>query len=581
MSELSPRAREALDAPRRPPPPRPAPRRFFVVLTALGLIGLLAAAAFALNGLRDHAQLRVSLAEAEARTETLGLALRLAELQRDARPATEALQALGRSVDPLASATLRGTSRQSLERLRPRLQALRPAAPPAPAEAASASPPLAASAEASAPEVEAVPPPPPAPEPPPPPAPEPPRVVQLPSAEAVDALRVALRHERLRVQALPPLAPELLAAAVLALLLILAGLGGRGAAIGREQAERAERAEALQLEAEASALALRHTAHENEQALQRLAPHLQAVAEGHLAHVLPVDGEALAAGFIGQFAETLAELRLSLAQTQESAGRVAQGLARVQAASAQLQSRGEAGVQSLRELQLAFEGMVTALGALGESAPALQALALQWPHTLQALRAQRARQAAAVEPAAALCARSEALALQLEAALDFVQALADWRTEAARLSLNADLQAAQPGGRDPRHPAEDWCRLIDAAEALIQPGLEARAALRAAVAEFQGLARAQLDALDGPESSRLASEAEALDASEALIAALPERLAALAEPEAVSALRASLDRSVEMQATAQADHAQSLLGVQAVLAQAEGLQAALARFRTA
>lgn len=573
MSELSPRAREALDAPRRPPPPRPAPRRFFVVLTALGLIGLLAAAAFALNGLRDHAQLRVSLAEAEARTETLGLALRLAELQRDARPATEALQALGRSVDPLASATLRGTSRQSLERLRPRLQALRPAAPPAPAEAASASPPLAASAEASAPEVEAV--------PPPPPAPEPPRVVQLPSAEAVDALRVALRHERLRVQALPPLAPELLAAAVLALLLILAGLGGRGAAIGREQAERAERAEALQLEAEASALALRHTAHENEQALQRLAPHLQAVAEGHLAHVLPVDGEALAAGFIGQFAETLAELRLSLAQTQESAGRVAQGLARVQAASAQLQSRGEAGVQSLRELQLAFEGMVTALGALGESVPALQALALQWPHTLQALRAQRARQASAVEPAAALCARSEALALQLEAALDFVQALADWRTEAARLSLNADLQAAQPGGRDPRHPAEDWCRLIDAAEALIQPGLEARAALRAAVAEFQGLARAQLDALDGPESSRLASEAEALDASEALIAALPERLAALADPEAVSALRASLDRSVEMQATAQADHAQSLLGVQAVLAQAEGLQAALARFRTA
>lgn len=573
MSELSPRAREALDAPRRPPPPRPAPRRFFVVLTALGLIGLLAAAAFALNGLRDHAQLRVSLAEAEARTETLGLALRLAELQRDARPATEALQALGRSVDPLASATLRGTSRQSLERLRPRLQALRPAAPPAPAEAASASPPLAASAEASAPEVEAV--------PPPPPAPEPPRVVQLPSAEAVDALRVALRHERLRVQALPPLAPELLAAAVLALLLILAGLGGRGAAIGREQAERAERAEALQLEAEASALALRHTAHENEQALQRLAPHLQAVAEGHLAHVLPVDGEALAAGFIGQFAETLAELRLSLAQTQESAGRVAQGLARVQAASAQLQSRGEAGVQSLRELQLAFEGMVTALGALGESAPALQALALQWPHTLQALRAQRARQASAVEPAAALCTRSEALALQLEAALDFVQALADWRTEAARLSLNADLQAAQPGGRDPRHPAEDWCRLIDTAEALIQPGLEARAALRAAVAEFQGLARAQLDALDGPESSRLASEAEALDASEALIAALPERLAALAEPEAVSALRASLDRSVEMQATAQADHAQSLLGVQAVLAQAEGLQAALARFRTA
>lgn len=573
MSELSPRAREALDAPRRPPPPRPAPRRFFVVLTALGLIGLLAAAAFALNGLRDHAQLRVSLAEAEARTETLGLALRLAELQRDARPAAEALQALGRSVDPLASATLRGTSRQSLERLRPRLQALRPAAPPAPAEAASASPPLAASAEASAPEVEAV--------PPPPPAPEPPRVVQLPSAEAVDALRVALRHERLRVQALPPLAPELLAAAVLALLLILAGLGGRGAAIGREQAERAERAEALQLEAEASALALRHTAHENEQALQRLAPHLQAVAEGHLAHVLPVDGEALAAGFIGQFAETLAELRLSLAQTQESAGRVAQGLARVQAASAQLQSRGEAGVQSLRELQLAFEGMVTALGALGESAPALQALALQWPHTLQALRAQRARQASAVEPAAALCTRSEALALQLEAALDFVQALADWRTEAARLSLNADLQAAQPGGRDPRHPAEDWCRLIDTAEALIQPGLEARAALRAAVAEFQGLARAQLDALDGPESSRLASEAEALDASEALIAALPERLAALAEPEAVSALRASLDRSVEMQATAQADHAQSLLGVQAVLAQAEGLQAALARFRTA
>lgn len=573
MSELSPRAREALDAPRRPPPPRPAPRRFFVVLTALGLIGLLAAAAFALNGLRDHAQLRVSLAEAEARTETLGLALRLAELQRDARPAAEALQALGRSVDPLASATLRGTSRQSLERLRPRLQALRPAAPPAPAEAASASPPPAASAEASAPEVEAV--------PPPPPAPEPPRVVQLPSAEAVDALRVALRHERLRVQALPPLAPELLAAAVLALLLILAGLGGRGAAIGREQTERAERAEALQLEAEASALALRHTAHENEQALQRLAPHLQAVAEGHLAHVLPVDGEALAAGFIGQFAETLAELRLSLAQTQESAGRVAQGLARVQAASAQLQSRGEAGVQSLRELQLAFEGMVTALGALGESAPALQALALQWPHTLQALRAQRARQASAVEPAAALCARSEALALQLEAALDFVQALADWRTEAARLSLNADLQAAQPGGRDPRHPAEDWCRLIDAAEALIQPGLEARAALRAAVAEFQGLARAQLDALDGPESSRLASEAEALDASEALIAALPERLAALAEPEAVSALRASLDRSVEMQATAQADHAQSLLGVQAVLAQAEGLQAALARFRTA
>ena len=573
MSELSPRAREALDAPRRPPPPRPAPRRFFVVLTALGLIGLLAATAFALNGLRDHAQLRVSLAEAEARTEALGLALRLAELQRDARPATEALQALGRSVDPLASATLRGTSRQSLERLRPRLQALRPAAPPAPAEAASASPPLAASAEASAPEVEAV--------PPPPPAPEPPRDVQLPSAEAVDALRVALRHERLRVQALPPLAPELLAAAVLALLLILAGLGGRGAAIGREQAERAERAEALQLEAEASALALRHTAHENEQALQRLAPHLQAVAEGHLAHVLPVDGEALAAGFIGQFAETLAELRLSLAQTQESAGRVAQGLARVQAASAQLQSRGEAGVQSLRELQLAFEGMVTALGALGESAPALQALALQWPHTLQALRAQRARQASAVEPAAALCTRSEALALQLEAALDFVQALADWRTEAARLSLNADLQAAQPGGRDPRHPAEDWCRLIDAAEALIQPGLEARAALRAAVAEFQGLARAQLDALDGPESSRLASEAEALDASEALIAALPERLAALAEPEAVSALRASLDRSVEMQATAQADHAQSLLGVQAVLAQAEGLQAALARFRTA
>lgn len=573
MSELSPRAREALDAPRRPPPPRPAPRRFFVVLTALGLIGLLAAAAFALNGLRDHAQLRVSLAEAEARTETLGLALRLAELQRDARPAAEALQALGRSVDPLASATLRGTSRQSLERLRARLQALRPAAPPAPAEAASASPPPAANAEASASEVEAV--------PPPPPAPEPPRVVQLPSAEAVDALRVALRHERLRVQALPPLAPELLAAAVLALLLILAGLGGRGAAIGREQAERAERAEALQLEAEASALALRHTAHENEQALQRLAPHLQAVAEGHLAHVLPVDGEALAAGFIGQFAETLAELRLSMAQAQESAGRVAQGLARVQAASAQLQSRGEAGVQSLRELQLAFEGMVTALGALGESAPALQALALQWPHTLQALRAQRARLASAVEPAAALCTRSEALALQLEAALDFVQALADWRTEAARLSLNADLQAAQPGGRDPRHPAEDWCRLIDAAEALIQPGLEARAALRAAVAEFQGLARAQLDALDGPESSRLASEAEALDASEALIAALPERLAALAEPEAVSALRASLDRSVEMQATAQADHAQSLLGVQAVLAQAEGLQAALARFRTA
>lgn len=573
MSELSPRAREALDAPHRPPPPRPAPRRFFVVLTALGLIGLLAAAAFALTGLRDHAQLRVSLAEAEARTETLGLALRLAELQRDARPAAEALQALGRSVDPLESATLRGTSRQSLERLRPRLQALRPAAPPAPAEAASASPPLAASAEASAPEVEAV--------PPPPPAPEPPRVVQLPSAEAVDALRVALRHERLRVQALPPLAPELLAAAMLALLLILAGLGGRGAAIGREQAERAERAEALQLEAEASALALRHTAHENEQALQRLAPHLQAVAEGHLAHVLPVDGEALAAGFIGQFAETLAELRLSMAQAQETAGRVAQGLARVQAASAQLQSRGEAGVQSLRELQLAFEGMVTALGALGESAPALQALALQWPHTLQALRAQRARQASAVEPAAALCTRSEALALQLEAALDFVQALADWRTEAARLSLNADLQAAQPGGRDPRHPAEDWCRLIDAAEVLIQPGLEARAALRAAVAEFQGLARAQLDALDGPESSRLASEAEALDASEALIAALPERLAALAEPEAVSALRASLDRSVEMQATAQADHAQSLLGVQAVLAQAEGLQAALARFRTA
>ena len=49
----------------------------------------------------------------------------------------------------------------------------------------------------------------------------------------------------------------------------------------------------------------------------------------------------------------------------------------------------------------------------------------------------------------------------------------------------------------------------------------------------------------------------------------------------MSALRASLDRSVEMQATAQADHAQSLLGVQAVLAQAEGLQAALARFRTA
>lgn len=572
MSELSPPA--DVPGPRRlPPPPRPAPRRFFMALAMLGVAGLLAAAAVALNGLRDHAQLRVGLAEAEARTETLRLALRLAELQRDPQPAAEALQALGRSVDLLAQAALRGAPRQSLERLRPRLQALGPAAAaaPAPAEPASPTPPPAAEAasDAASEPVQV--------EPTPPPAAPAPTRLQLPAVEAVDALLLALRHERLRVQAQPPLPPELLAAAVVALLLILAGLGGRGAAIGREQAERADRAEALQVEAEGRALALRHAAHENEQALQRLIPHLQAVAEGDLCHRLPLDGEALAAGFTQHFADTLAELRLPLAQAQESADRVGQGLSRVQAASAQLLPRGEDGLQALRGLQAALDGLVTDLGALTRSVPALQALAAQWPDTLQAIRAQGARQAAAREPAAALCARTEALAGQLEATLDFVQALADWRIEADRLALNASLLAAPAGGRDPRHLAEAWCSLLDAAEALLQPGLDARAALQAAVDELQGLARRQLDALAPPG----AGEAEALDASEALIAALPQQLAGLAEPATLAPLRTALDRSLQAQAATQADLAQGLLGVQAVLAQAEGLQASLARFRTA
>lgn len=563
---------------RLPPPPRRAPRRFFMGLAALGLIGLLLCAAFALKGLNLHADLRVGLAELSGRAE----ALRLRVERGEEEAARAALAELGQTLDPLLRLGLRGPQAQALERLRGRADRLfpvaqaasapavqaEPAASDPPAEAAAAPAPASGEAAASGPvEPSAR-----VAETSPPPA----RAeAALPSARSMADFLAVLRAERLRVEAMPPLPSELLALALISLLLVLGGLGGRGAAIGREQTERADRAEALQVEAEDRALALRQSAHENDLALRRLAPLLQALGEGDLSRVPPRETEDLASRHGALLGEALAGLRHLIAQVQEAAERVLQGQSRLQAAVGGLKA-GDDELHALRAAQAALHALDGPLAALGSPARALRELVQAWPDTLAALRALLARQQAAGEPAQALVLALEGLHARLQALQADQQALHDWRAEAGRLGLNAALQTAQAAGRPPAALAQDLLEALGRADRLLQPWLDARSALSAQVEAQLDLARRQVSALGAELPADLQAR---LLASEALVAGLPTDLAEAASPARLKPLREALARSLHGAEARQAELDQGLRLIQDLATQAEGLRAAVARFR--